>query len=82
MTVYKNFHVSMGTKKMSDVMYATIITRSAITSTFGIGIYAFTRIQNSRNDIDGVLMIDDTKVEQWERLSGIKLIDPIIPKPN
>ena len=47
--VYKDCKIRMSKNAMSDLLYAIIMTHSEISCTYGIGIYDYSRSQNSYN---------------------------------
>lgn len=63
----------MSQKALSTLMYAIIMTKSKVTSTFGIGIYQFNRSQNAYNHVDVMIEIDEQKVIEFEEMTGLDL---------
>lgn len=80
--VYKDCKVSISDKKMSGLLYAVIMTQSAIANTWGCGIYEYNRKQNSGNMVDVKIHIHPTQIELFETLSGIVLNNPIQVQVN
>jgi hypothetical protein len=74
---YMDCSINLSTKKMADVLYAAIMTQSAITNSYGVGIYEYDRSQNSRNGCDLKIHIHPTMIDNFQELSGIKLRQPI-----
>lgn len=74
--IYMDCSIRMSTNAMSNLMYAIIMTQSEITSTWGCGIYQFSRKQNSYNQVDFRIHLDPNKIEQFQELAGIKLKTP------
>lgn len=79
---YMDCMVRMSNKSMADFMYAVIMTNSSIVSTFGIGIYRYTRAQNRYNRVQVRVYITPVMIESFESISGIKLSEPIQVKVN
>lgn len=75
--VVKNGKCQVSDKKLSALMYAFVICRVRDINTFGIGIYKFTRRQNSGHSFDFEMLIKPEKIQMFEEVSGIKLTDPI-----
>lgn len=74
---YKDCKIRVSDKKMSDFLYAVIMTQSAITTTWGCGIYEYTRKQNGGNRVDVKIHIHPSQIELFETLSGVVLNNPI-----
>ena len=62
---------------MQSLMYAIVMCRVKDFSTHGIGIYDYTRHQNSGNYFDFIMSIDIDMIKEFEELSGVKLNDPL-----
>lgn len=75
--IYMDCNIEMSQKAMSNLLYAVIMTHSTISSTFGIGIYEYTRKQNSYNTVNIKVHIHPTKINEFEELSEVKLKSPI-----
>jgi len=75
--VYKDCKVSISDKKLSGLLYAVIMTQSAITTTWGCGIYEYNRKQNSGNMVDVKIHIHPSQIQLFETLSGVVLNNPI-----
>lgn len=75
--VYMDCSITLSTKKLSNVLYAAIMTQSAITNSYGVGIYEYDRSQNSYNGCDLKIHIHPTMIDKFEELSHIKLRNPI-----
>lgn len=74
---YKDCSINLSTKKMADVLYAAIMTQSAITNSYGVGIYEYERSQNSYNGCDLKIHIHPSMIDKFEELSHIKLRNPM-----
>lgn len=74
--VYKVASFRMSKQKMSDVMYAIIMSKAKVTTSYGVGIYEYDRSQNAYNQVDFMLCIPKEKVNLFEELSGIELSEP------
>ena len=77
-----NFVTKQGKSKitvnaMQSLMYAIVMCRVKDFSTHGIGIYDYTRHQNSGNYFDFIMSIDIDMIKEFEELSGVKLNDPL-----
>ena len=77
-----NFITKQGKSKitgnaMQSLMYAVVMCKVKDFSTHGIGIYNYTRNQNTNHKFDFIMSIDIDMVEKFEELSGVKLEDPI-----
>lgn len=77
-----NFVTKQGKSKitvnaMQSLMYAIVMCRVKDFSTYGIGIYDYTRHQNSGNYFDFIMSIDIDMIKEFEELSGVKLNDPL-----
>ena len=75
--IYMDCSIKMNQKAMANLLYAVIMTRSDIPTTFGVGIYEYTQKQNSYNRVDVKIHIHPTKIDEFEELSGVKLKTPI-----
>lgn len=76
MKVFRQFKIGMGKGKMADVLYAVIMCSAKITSTFGIGIYQYSRLQNCYNTVDIMIEIDESKISKFESLASLRLEEP------
>ena len=74
---YRDCSITLSTKKLSNVLYAAIMTQSAITNSYGIGIYEYDRSQNSYNGCELKIHIHPTMIDKFQELSGIELRNPI-----
>lgn len=77
-----NFVTKQGKSKitvnaMQLLMYAVVMCRVKDFSTHGVGIYDYTRHQNSGNSFDFIMSIDIDMIKEFEELSGVKLNDPL-----
>lgn len=77
-----NFVTKQGKSKitvnaMQSLMYAIVMCRVKDFSSHGIGIYDYTRHQNSGNYFDFIMSIDIDMIKEFEELSGVKLNDPL-----
>lgn len=75
--IYMDCSIKMSQKAMANLLYAVIITHSDIPTTYGVGIYEYTRSQNSYNMVDVKIHIHPSKINEFEELSGVKLEKPI-----
>jgi hypothetical protein len=75
--VYKDCNIRLSTKAMSDLMYAIIMTHATMVTSYGVGIYSYTRKQNSYNGCDVKILIEEGYIPLFEQLSGVKLKNPI-----
>lgn len=75
--IYRDCNIRMSQKAMSNLLYAVIMTRAAIPTTYGIGIYEYRRDQNSYNTVDIKIHIHPTKIDEFEEIAGVKLERPI-----
>ncbi len=80
--VYKNCSIAMSTAQMANLMYAVIMCKAAIPSTFGIGIYQYTHAQNCRNRVDVVIHIHPLMITKFESIAHLTLVDPQKVKLN
>lgn len=80
--VFRQCKLRMGAERMASFMYAVIIHRAKITDSYGVGIYKYSRSQNSSNHVDIMLEIDEDKLEDFEKLASIKFQLPQIAKAN
>lgn len=75
MKVYRVAKMRMSQKKMADVMYAIVMLRCTITSTFAVGRNNYTRSQNAYNNTDLMIGLYDGDIPKFEEMTGIKLIE-------
>jgi hypothetical protein len=80
--VSRRFLVRMSNKKMSDVMYAILITKSKLTSSYGTGIYQYNRSQNSYNGCWVMCQIPEQALDTFSQLAGVELLAPENPSVN
>ena len=80
--VYMDAGIKMSQKAMANLLYAVIMTHASIPTTFGIGIYGYTRSQNSYNLVDIKIHIHPSFIPLFEELSGVKLESPIQVQVN
>lgn len=80
--VYKNCSIAMSTTQMANLMYAVIMCKAAIPSTFGIGIYGYTHVQNCRNRVEVVIHIHPCNIEKFESIAHVTLKNPQTAKTN
>ena len=66
----------MSEKAMSNLLYALIITKSIFTDSHGIGIYEYTKKQNSTNYVNFRIHIHPDQINDFELYSGITLKIP------
>ena len=81
-TVHKICKMRMSKQSMSDVMYAIVMTRAVIKSSFGIGIYQYNRSQNAYNNVDLMIVIDPYKIPLFEEITRLTLKEPPTPRLN
>jgi hypothetical protein len=74
-SVYMDCDCNMSVKKLADVLYATVMTRSAITSTFSLA-YEYDRKQNTYNEAFFKIYIRPSQIVKFEELSNLKLYKP------
>lgn len=74
--VAKQFFTRMSQKKLADIMYAIIMTKASVKSTYGAGIYRYSRSQNAYNGVSVLIMINEAEISKFEDLTGIVLEDP------
>lgn len=74
--VYRDCHIRMSVKAMSNLLYAVIITHAGIPLTWTLGAYEYTRQQNAYNGVDVKVHIHPDNIEAFEKLSGAKLEKP------
>ncbi len=75
--IIRNCKTSLGTNKMADLMYALVMCKCHSITSHGVGIYNFSRSQNSRNKVCFAFFIHPNQIEKFEKLAGLKLIEPI-----
>jgi|GEM_PF-6653832 len=75
--IYKQFKFNMSTKKMSNIMYALIMTKASMTGSHGIGIYEYDRSINCRHYVDIMIHINPCETDNFEKIAHVKLSDPI-----
>lgn len=75
--VYRDCSIRMSQKSMASIMYAVIMTHANIPTTYGLGVYQFTRKQNSFNGVEIKIHIHESMIPLFEELSGVKLELPI-----
>lgn len=80
--VYMDCNIRMSTRAMADLLYAAIITRSGLPSSYGVGIYDYKRDQNCYNYVDVKVHIHPSKIEEFEFEANTKLYKPIQVKLN
>jgi hypothetical protein len=66
----------MSKQAMSDITYAMIMTQSQLHSSYGIGIYQYTRSQNAYNRIEIIVFIHPDIITQFEEIAKVELKDP------
>lgn len=71
--IYKICRIRMSNRAMADILYAAIITKSAIVQTHGIGIYNYSRSQNGHNNVDLNIHIHPSVIEIFEGVAKVKL---------
>jgi hypothetical protein len=76
MKVFRQFKTTMGKAKLADILYAVIMCRARISSTFGVGIYKYTRIQNCFNSVDIMIEIEESEVDKFASLANVFLSVP------
>lgn len=74
--VFKQFRTNMSTRKMASILYAVIMTKARISSTFGVGIYQYSRDQNTYNGVDIMIEVDEQELTKFEELANVKLENP------
>lgn len=77
-----NFVTKQGKSKitvnaMQLLMYAVVMCRVKDFSTHAVGIYDYTRHQNTGHSFDFIMSIDIDMIKEFEELSGVKLNDPL-----
>lgn len=75
--VYMDCKIRMSTKAMANLMYASIITRSGLPTSYGVGIYDYTRNQNSFNMVDVKVHIHPDNIKLFEEEANVKLVKPL-----
>ena len=75
--IYMDATIRMSKESMANFLYAIIITKSGIPTSYGVGIYEYNRSQNSYNNVEIKVHIHPSKVEQFELHSKTKLREPI-----
>lgn len=60
---------------MADVLYALMMTQGELTSSFHFG-YDYDRKQNAFHNADIRILIREIAIEEFEKLSGLKLTMP------
>lgn len=75
--VYMDCKIRMTKKAMADLLYAAIITKSGLPTSFGVGIYEYSRAQNVYNGVEVKVHLHPSKIEEFEKHSGVKLREPI-----
>jgi len=71
--VYRYTKISISDKKMSNFLYAILITKSKLHSYHHLGLEQYTRKQNSGNMVNVVILIDEDKITTFEELAGVTL---------
>lgn len=74
--IYMDCSIRMSVKAMSNLMYAAIITKSGLPTSYGVGIYEYSRAQNAFNNVEVKVHIHPTQIERFEQESGIALRKP------
>ena len=64
MKVYKEINFRLSTKIMSDLMYAIIITKARLISSFCL-CYEYNRSQNSYNNASIIIEIEENKIDKF-----------------
>ncbi len=85
--MHENYVNKQGKSKLSDthmasLMYAIVICKARMLSTYGIGIYDFTKQQNRRHSYDFIISIDKNMIPKFQELTGIELKDTMIVYPT
>lgn len=75
--VYMDCHIRMSKEKLSSVLYAMIMCFAKITNSYGVGIYEYSRQQNSFNGVDLKIFIHPDEISNFQRMSGAMLTKPI-----
>lgn len=75
--VYMDAHIRMSQKAMANFLYASIMTRASLPTSFGVGIYEYDRHQNSFNNVDIKVHLHPSYIPKFEDLSGTKLRKPV-----
>ena len=81
MKVYKLFTTKMTVNKMADTMYAIIMTKAKLTSSFCL-CYDWGRRANCQHNADIMIEIEDTEIEKFQRLANVILKAPMQVKLN
>lgn len=81
--MYENYVTKQGKSKLSNthmasLMYAIVICKVKLISSYGVGIYNLTKSQNSRHSYEFMISIDKDTISKFEEMTGIKLKDPMI----
>lgn len=71
--VYRFTKISISDKKMSNFLYAILITKSKLHSHHHLGLEQYTRKQNSGSMVNVVILIDENKITTFEELAGVTL---------
>lgn len=80
--VYRDCKIRMSQKVMANLLYAAIMTKAGLPTSYGCGIYEYRRDQNSYNCVDIKVHIHPDQISKFEELSGVKLKTPITPVVN
>ena len=74
--VYMDCRIRMSQKAMADLLYAAIITHAGLPTSYGTGIYEYTRKQNSFNCALVKVHIHPDMIPTFEEYSGVTLEKP------
>jgi len=72
--MYRFFKLPISNKRMSDVMYALLITNSKMVNSYSSSINKYTRKQSAGFLVGVVIEIDELKIKLFEELTDIKLM--------
>lgn len=75
--VYMDCKIRMSTRAMANLLYASLITRSPLVNSYGVGIYEYERKSNSFNMVDIKVHIHPDNIERFEQEATVKLVKPI-----
>lgn len=75
--VYMDCEVRMSKEKLFRVLYAMIMCHAKITNSYGVGIYEYSRQQNSFNNVDLKIHIHPDEIDNFQRMSDAMLTVPI-----
>jgi hypothetical protein len=74
---YWNCDVRMSKEGLSNLLYTVIMLKGAVTDTFALGCYNFTRKQNAYNYVELCICLPKGQKKKFEEMTGLVLREPV-----